>query len=46
LFFLAAQLIDVAVFRSPPSLPVVVGGALIIAGGLLDTFWQGGVGSA
>jgi small multidrug resistance family-3 protein len=39
LFFLVAQLINWLGFGLPPTLPILVGGALIIAGGLLITFW-------
>jgi hypothetical protein len=40
LFFLVAQLINWLGFGVQPTLPMVVGGALIIAGGLTITFWQ------
>jgi hypothetical protein len=40
LFFLAAQLINLVVFKIQPSPPVLVGGGLVIAGGLLMTFWR------
>lgn len=40
LFFLAAQVINAVAFKSLPSLPIIVGGALIMAGGLLITFWR------
>lgn len=30
-------------FRATPTLPILVGGTLVIAGGLLITFWQPGV---
>jgi len=43
LFFVAAQVIAYLVFHQPPSLPVLVGGAFILAGGLIMTFWQGGL---
>lgn len=39
LFFLAAQIINATLFKTPPSLPIIVGGALIIGGGLLMTLW-------
>ena len=38
--FIVWQIINLAVFRMLPSLPIVVGGTLIIAGGLIVTFWQ------
>jgi len=40
LFFLVAQVINLVVFGVRPDLPVLVGGALIVAGGLTITFWQ------
>jgi hypothetical protein len=40
LFFLVAQLINLLVFATKPSLPILLGGALIIAGGLVITFWR------
>ena len=40
LFFVVAQAINWLVFGMAPSLPVLVGGLLIIAGGLTITFWQ------
>jgi drug/metabolite transporter superfamily protein YnfA len=40
LFFLVAQLINLLVFRMAPSLPILFGGALIIAGGLVITCWR------
>jgi small multidrug resistance family-3 protein len=38
--FLVWQTVSFLTFRSVPSLAVVVGGALIVTGGLLVTFWQ------
>ncbi len=40
LFFLVAQVINLLVFHVRPELPIVAGGALIVAGGLLITFWR------
>jgi small multidrug resistance family-3 protein len=40
--FVVWQVINFAAFRTLPSLPSVVGGVLIIAGGLLITFWKPG----
>jgi hypothetical protein len=34
------QVVSFATFRTIPSIPVMVGGALIVAGGLVVTFWQ------
>jgi len=39
-FFVMAQIINLIVFRTPPSLPILVGGAFILAGGAIITFWQ------
>jgi len=38
--FIVWQIINLAVFRTIPSLPIVLGGTLIVAGGLIVTFWQ------
>ncbi len=40
LFFVVAQLINLLAFGVRPDLPILAGGALIIAGGLLMTFWK------
>lgn len=40
LFFLIAQLINWFGFGLRPTLPILVGGTLIIAGGLTITFWR------
>lgn len=40
LFFVAAQLMNLVVFRTPPSPPVLVGGALIAAGGVVMSVWR------
>lgn len=40
LFFVAAQIINVVAFGAKPGLPIYAGGALIISGGLLITFWR------
>jgi len=34
------QIVNFIVFRSTPTLPIVVGGALIVLGGSIVTFWQ------
>ncbi len=41
MFFLAAQLINYFGFGQKPTLPIIVGGALIITGGLIISFWTG-----
>lgn len=40
LFFVAAQIINLLAFHVQPGTPVLVGGTLIVAGGLLMTFWH------
>jgi hypothetical protein len=38
--FIVWQLVNLVVFRSPPGIPVWFGGALIVVGGLIVTFWD------
>jgi small multidrug resistance family-3 protein len=38
--FIVWQIINFATFRTLPSLPMLVGGAFIITGGLIVTFWK------
>jgi small multidrug resistance family-3 protein len=38
--FVVWQLINFIAFRSLPTLPIVVGGALIIGGGAIITYWK------
>ncbi len=38
--FVVWQVINFIVFRTSPNLPILVGGALIIIGGLVVTFWR------
>jgi len=38
--FVVWQIISFIAFRSVPSLPILVGGGLIIIGGLIVSFWQ------
>jgi hypothetical protein len=40
LFFVVAQVINIVFFRVWPDLPIYVGGAFIVAGGLLITLWH------
>ncbi len=40
LFFLVAQAINALAFGVAPSTPILIGGALVIAGGLVMTFWK------
>jgi hypothetical protein len=38
--FCVWQIVAFATFHTVPGIPVLVGGALIVAGGLIVTFWQ------
>jgi hypothetical protein len=38
--FVVWQIVNFVAFRSVPTLPILLGGALIIAGGSLVTLWQ------
>jgi small multidrug resistance family-3 protein len=38
--FVIWQIINFAFFRTLPTLPTVVGGALVVAGGAVITFWK------
>ena len=38
--FVVWQIINYVAFKSVPSLPIMVGGSLIVAGGLIVTFWK------
>ena len=38
--FVIWQLVNWVVFESPPVAPIFVGGALIVAGGAIVTFWK------
>lgn len=38
--FVVWQAINFIVFRALPSLPILVGGVLVIAGGAIITFWK------
>jgi hypothetical protein len=40
ILFVTWQLVNLIVFRSAPGVPVLLGGALIVAGGLVVTFWE------
>jgi hypothetical protein len=40
--FVVWQVINFIAFRSAPTLPILIGGALIIAGGAVTTFWKAG----
>lgn len=38
--FVVWQIVSYISFRTLPSLPILAGGVLIVAGGLVVTFWQ------
>ncbi len=38
--FIVWQVINYFTFRTPISMPVMVGGALVVIGGLIITFWE------
>jgi small multidrug resistance family-3 protein len=40
LFFVVAQIINFLAFGMKPGVPILAGGALILSGGLLMTFWK------
>ena len=40
--FVIWQVINFAFFKTLPNLPILVGGTLIVAGGLIVTFWKPG----
>lgn len=45
--FVMWQIVSFITFRSVPTVPILVGGALIIGGGLVVAFWQpGAIGQA
>jgi len=41
LFFVVAQIVAKLRFHQSPTAPIYAGGALIVAGGLVITFWKG-----
>ena len=40
LFFVVAQVLAICLFGERPGVPIFAGGALILSGGLLITFWR------
>jgi small multidrug resistance family-3 protein len=38
--FVVWQIINLIAFRTLPSLPIIIGGTLVISGGLIITFWE------
>ena len=43
--FVVWQVINFFAFRSLPTAPILVGGALILTGGLIVSFWRTGAGA-
>ncbi len=41
LLFVMFQIVNFVTFHKTPTLPVLVGGALIVVGGVVVTFWDG-----
>jgi len=41
LFFVVAQIVAKVRFGQGPTTPIMVGGSLIVAGGMVITFWKG-----
>lgn len=41
LFFVIAQIVAKVRFHQSPTTPILLGGALIVAGGVVMTFWRG-----
>ena len=39
-FFVVGQVINLVVFKTAPTLPILVGGLFIVAGGAIVTLWQ------
>ena len=44
ILFVVWQVINFLFFRTLPGVPILIGGGLIIAGGLIVTFWKPAVG--
>ena len=38
--FIVWQIVNFVAFRSVPNTPILLGGALIVAGGIVVTFWE------
>lgn len=38
--FVVWQIVNFAFFRTLPTIPILVGGALVVAGGAIITFWK------
>lgn len=39
-FFIVWQIVNFVAFKAPPSLPTLVGGAIIVLGGCIVSFWR------
>jgi hypothetical protein len=39
-FFVVGQIINLVIFRTPPTLPIIVGGLFILTGGAIITLWE------
>jgi hypothetical protein len=39
-FFVVGQIINLVIFRTPPSLSIIVGGLFILTGGAIITLWE------
>jgi hypothetical protein len=40
MLFVVWQVINYVAFRTPPTIPIVLGGTLIVIGGTIATFWK------
>jgi len=40
ILFIVWQIVNVIMFRTLPDMPILTGGALIVGGGLIVTFWN------
>ena len=40
ILFIVWQIVNLVVFRTLPDMPILAGGALIVVGGLIVTFWK------
>lgn len=40
ILFIMWQVVNLIVFRTPPGMPILLGGLLIVIGGLIVTFWE------
>lgn len=40
ILFVVWQIINFIAFKTVPTIPVIIGGVLVIAGGLIITFWE------